>query len=255
LYNRLFWDWGKEKWLFVGKMTIGKNEYGSKKAAIAHYRSILNSYEFGQPLNDADFSDLIDLLNYFPCSENEIQEEPAENPVYISEIKVSRVQFNKKCFEVFYDDGVSYYISYLMLLNGKSYSKEELFYAACRSAVWADIHAVKSRYFKGCGSSAVCQETGVLSRWEELVIDHRQPNTFSVIIDRFKELYQIEPETLKYETDSKNNLVFADAALSDKFREYHRAKANLRIVRRECNSSRSGLARVKRTNKDLTINN
>jgi hypothetical protein len=241
--------------LAVGKIAIGKNEYGSKKAAIAHYRSILNSYDFGQPLNGVDFYDLIDLLNYSPF-ENEMPEAPSDNPIYISEIKVSRVQFNTKCFEIFYEDGTSCYISYLLYINGKSYSDADMFIKACRSAIRTDIHAVKSRYFKGTvNRMAACMETGALSRWDELVVDHRQPNTFSVIVDRFKELYQIEPEALEYERDEKNNVVFADASLADKFREYHRTKANLRIVRRERNSSRNGLARVKRTNKDLIINN
>lgn len=43
---------------------IGQKEYKFKKDAIAHYRTILNAYDFGQSLNDSDFDDLIDLLNY-----------------------------------------------------------------------------------------------------------------------------------------------------------------------------------------------
>jgi len=42
---------------------IGEKEYKFKKDAITHYRTILNSYDFGQSLNDADFNDLIDLLS------------------------------------------------------------------------------------------------------------------------------------------------------------------------------------------------
>lgn len=46
------------------KFKIGQNEYKFKKDAIAHYRAILNAYDFGQSLNNPDFDDLIDLLNY-----------------------------------------------------------------------------------------------------------------------------------------------------------------------------------------------
>jgi len=42
---------------------IGQKIYGSKKEAIAHYKTILNSYDFGQSLNDSDFYDIIDLLD------------------------------------------------------------------------------------------------------------------------------------------------------------------------------------------------
>lgn len=41
---------------------IGQKEYKFKKDAITHYRTIFNSYDFGQSLNDSDFDDLIDLL-------------------------------------------------------------------------------------------------------------------------------------------------------------------------------------------------
>lgn len=43
---------------------IGKQKYDSKKAALAHYRMMLNSYEFGQPLNDDDYDAILDLLDY-----------------------------------------------------------------------------------------------------------------------------------------------------------------------------------------------
>jgi hypothetical protein len=239
---------------------IGENEYQSKKEAIAHYRQILNSYDFGQSLNDADFFDLLDLLNYSPNSENEPSKnepsgnEPSENTIYVADIKVSKVQFNTKCFEVFDDDGDSHYISYLLCINRKSYSPMQMFSIACRNAVNADIHHLKSLYFKDSKKGMVkCQETGILSKWEELVVDHRQPNTFSVIVDRFKELNNIDLDNIEYTSDDKNNIVFLDSSLSEKFRQYHNAKANLRVVRRECNASRIGMAKVKRTNKDLII--
>jgi len=235
---------------------IGNKEYKYKKDAIAHYRKILNSYDFGQSLNDDDFYDLIDLLNYHPndADDNEIECEPDDFSPKISDIKVSRVQFGVKCFEIFYDDNTSRYISYIMFINGKSDSYDDLFYKACRSAIWSDIHKVKSRYFKGTANRmAICQETGILSGWSELVIDHRQPNSFSVIVDRFKEVFQISVETVEYSTDEKNNIVFSDETIASNFRQYHSEKANLRIVRKERNLSRTGLAKIKRTSKDLTI--
>jgi len=46
------------------KIKIGEKEYKSKKDAILHYKKFLNSCDFGQSLNDADFYDLIDLLTF-----------------------------------------------------------------------------------------------------------------------------------------------------------------------------------------------
>ena len=136
---------------------IGNNAFKYKKDAVAHYRKILNSYSFGESLNESDFYDIIDLLNYdYTVSEDELElddsiddneQQDHESDIYITDIKVSKVQFSTKCFEVFYSDNSSCYISYLMILNNTKYTPEKLFNAACRSAINKDIRDVKQRYF------------------------------------------------------------------------------------------------------------
>ena len=333
---------------------IGQKTYKTKKDAIQHYRTILNSYDFEQSLNDSDIQDILDLLNYncvkytnepetdvniayedsilsptrwynditetednsseeyicnegkfsndetqtaiqekyemiardaerqiildnietlnmqFACSEtdtftietqiNSLKErlnkmEKDMSEITVIDIKVARVQFNTKCFEVFFSDNTSWLMSYLMIINNQIFTSENKFNRACRSSVHNDIRAVKKEYFEkySVKGAVKCQETGLLSKWEELVVDHRQPNTFSVIVDRFKEVNGIEPDKIEYTIDEQNNIVFKDSCLIEKFRKYHKEKANLRIVRKECNSSRTGLARIKRTSKDMTI--
>lgn len=253
---------------------IGQKEYKFKKDAISHYRTILNSYDFGQSLNDFDYDDLIDLLdyNYFNYlaelettedSDEEVideieiteKEDEEEAELTIEDIKVARVQFNTKCFEIFYSDQTSVYISYLMIINNTKYTPEKLFYVACRNSIHDDIKAVKQKYFdqNSIKGQVKCQETGILSKWTELAVDHRQPNTFSVIVDRFKEVHRVELDLIEYTSDDQNHIIFEDETWTEQFRKYHREKANLRIVRTECNSSRTGLARIKRTSKDLTV--
>lgn len=254
---------------------IGQKEYKFKKDAISHYRTILNSYDFGESLSDSDFDDLIDLLDYdyfnylaeLEATEDNIEQElideielnkSQENndaEITIEDIKIARVQFNTKCFEVFYSDETSTYISYLMIINNTKYTPEKLFYVACRNSIHIDIKAVKQEYFdkNSVKGQVKCQETGILSKWTELVVDHRQPNTFSVIVDRFKEVNRIDLEIIEYTSNVQNHIIFKDKNWTERFRNYHMKKASLRIVRTECNSSRTGLARIKRTSKDLTI--
>lgn len=274
-------------------MKIGQKEYKYKKDALAYYRAILNSYDFGQSLNDSHFNDLLDLIDYdyinfladnesAQCDSNdEIEnvrptcmhnshEAHAENtlgneienndPVeevelLITDIKVAKVQFNTKCFEIFYNNNTSQYISYLMMINNKKFNPESLFYMACRNSTHCDIHSVKQEYFNSNSvkGQVKCQETGLLSKWEELVVDHRQPNTFSIIVDRFKELNNFDLNKIEYTSNDQNHIIFKEDNLSKEFRKYHKEKASLRIVRRECNSSRTGLARIRRTTKDLTV--
>ena len=254
-------------------MKIGQNEYRYKKDAILHYRNILNSYDFGESLSELDFNDIIDLLDYDYFNylvENDISKENSELDItvekeindnsndvelIIEDIKVSKVQFNTKCFEVYYSDKSSQYISYLMIINRVKYTPEKLFNIACRNSIHSNIQSVKQSYFdsNSIKGQVKCQETGILSKWSELAVDHRQPNTFSVILDRFKEVNKINFETIEFITNEINQVVFQDINLAEKFRQYHKEKASLRIVRTECNSSRTGMARLKRTSKDLTI--
>lgn len=251
-------------------LKIGDKEYKFKKNALTHYRNILNSYDFGQSLNEADFDDLIDLLDYdylnylaeLETAEENIEEklideteEINEAEITIEDIKVAKVQFNTKCFEIVYSDKSSQYISYLMLINNTKYTPEKLFYVACRNSVHNDIKAVKQEYFdkNSVKGQVKCQETGLWSKWTELVVDHRQPNTFSVIVDRFKEVNRVELNIIEFTSNEQNHIIFKDNSWAEQFRKYHREKASLRIVRTECNSSRTGLARIKRSSKDLTI--
>jgi hypothetical protein len=126
---------------------------------------------------------------------------------------------------------------------------------ACRNAIHKDLQNVKQKYFdqNSVKGKVKCQETGILSSWTELNVDHRQPNTLSIIIDRFIELHKIDLKNIEYETDKDNKTLLADKDLENKFREYHIEKANLRIVRKEKNMGRSHQGRVKIQKKDLRI--
>ncbi len=142
-----------------------------------------------------------------------------------------------------------------MIINKRKYNPESLFYSACRNSVHSDIRSVKQEYFdkNSVRGQVKCQETSELSKWTDLVIDHRQPNTFSIIVDRFKEVNRIDLDALEFTSNEQNHIIFKDDNLTQEFKKYHKEKANLRIVRKECNSSRIGMARIKKTTKDLTI--
>lgn len=98
-----------------------------------------------------------------------------------------------------------------------------------------------------------CQETNEFLTWEELSVDHRQPNTFSVIVDRFVELKNLNLKKVEYILVSGGPNEIADNNLKANFIKYHKEKANLRIVSKQINLGRSYQARIKRQNKDLII--
>lgn len=143
-----------------------------------------------------------------------------------------------------------------MSVNGP-FNQTTKFSRACRCAIAEDMWNVKLSYFQKHSKKGrvKCQETKELLKWEELNVDHRQPNTFSVIVDRFIEINQIDIGNIEYiknETDGASDC-FKDEELIYKFRKYHKEKANLRIIMKKLNLGRSHQARIKTQKKDLKI--
>lgn len=252
-------------------LVIGDKVFKYKKDALTHYQTILNSYKFGESLSDEHFDDLLDLLNYDYLYyqeqeikkiddkevENQIEDIVQENEteLLIEDIRIGKAQYDTKCFEVFYNDSSSCYISYLLIINRPIRDPNKDFNRACRNTIQEDIRLVKLKYFQANSKKGLvkCQETRELNKWVDLVVDHRQPNTFSIIVERFKEVKQIDVDKIEFVFDDMNKLVFKDQNLKDDFLSYHKEKANLRIIKKVNNLSRTGMARVKQTSKDLKI--
>lgn len=229
------------------RLQLGQLHFHYKKDAIAHFRKILHSYESGEILNEHDFKDVLNLLKEHPDSEEKIG-------IGIKEIRVDKIRYQTKCFTVIRVDSSSEVFSYIKCING-SLTPLTKFSKTCRDLISEDLRSVKLSFFKENSKKGQvkCQETGVLSFWEELNIDHRQPNTFSVIVDRFIEIHNIDIFTIEYIESTDNIFSFKDESLSEEFRKYHKGKANLRLVRKDINSGRSYLAKNQRQKKDLVI--
>jgi len=228
-------------------MQIGDKSYATKKDALNHYKTILNSYDFGETISSQNFSDLLDLLETHP----EVTEKVG---VGIESIRVAKLKYNTKAFELVRFDGSTEFFSYTKRINAPKNDFTK-FREACRQVIQEDLRKVKLEYFEKYSKKGQvkCQETGSLSKYEELNVDHRQPNTFSVIVDRFIELNNIDIQRIEYIPVDGGPNELADEELKTKFKQYHKDKANLRIVKKDLNFGRSFQARVKRQKKDLTI--
>lgn len=228
-------------------MRIREKEFKYKKDALKYFSEILSSYKPNQTVNEMDFKDLIGLIEIRPDVDAKIG-------CGIKSIQVIEVRYKTKCFELVREDGSKEVFSYRNSINGKSKPLLK-FSKTCRETINEDLRNVKLAYFKKFSSKGQvkCQETGELCKWEELNVDHRQPNTFSVIVDRFIEVYQIDINTVEYTEIMDGVYHFTDIELAGNFKKYHRDKANLRLVMKGKNLSRSHQARVNRQQKDLTI--
>jgi len=226
---------------------IGERKFASKKDALNFYKVILNSYENGDCLEKTDFDEVFQLLKTHPDFIKKVG-------LGVEKIRITKSKYNTKVFEIVRLDESTDLFSYRHRINSPD-SDFTKFGRACRKAVQNDMWRVKKAYFvehskKG---KVKCQETNELLLWEELNVDHRQPNTFSVILDRFIEINQINLKDIEYVKCDGEADGLADKKLTIMFVEYHSQKANLRIVKKDINMSRSHQGRISRQKKDLTI--
>ncbi|HUH75646.1 MAG TPA: DCL family protein [Chitinophagales bacterium] len=226
---------------------IGEIEFATKKDSLTHYKTILNAYNFGEELTTKDFNDIMNLLETHPSVKEKIG-------VGIDTVRIAKVQYNTKSFELIRIDGSTEYFSYTKRINAPRTNFTK-FIEACRQAIQNDLRSVKLEYFEKYSKKGQvkCQESKELAKYDELNVDHRQPNTLSVIVDRFIELNKIDIEKIEYiQIDGGPNKLKNDN-LEQEFRKYHKDKANLRIIKKDLNLGRSFQARVNRQKKDLTI--
>jgi hypothetical protein len=163
-----------------------------KKNALLYFKEMLNRYDFGDCLTLEDKLDVISLVE-----ENGERLEKTKQGV--RDIEILKVQYGNKCFMLVFKNNTNKIFSYVHCINGKLNPRSK-FTAVCRNAIQSDLQNIKQQYFdvhskKG---KVKCQETGHLSSWTELNVDHRQPNTFSIIVDRFIELHAIDVEKVTY---------------------------------------------------------
>src|SRR5690606_32538055 len=117
----------------------------------------------------------------------------------INKIIVDKVRYNSKAFHVLNNNSELKAFSYIKCINGKK-PPLTIFNNTCRNAVQEDLNNVKFQYFRDNSKKGKvkCQESGDLCKWSELVVDHRQPNTFSIIVDRFIEVNNIDIHSTEY---------------------------------------------------------
>lgn len=245
------------------KISIGNTTYPTKKRAIEFYRGILNRYNFGESLSQNDLYNVVDLVNYhlkikyqdqLKTTSPEVKSHIKKKDFILRDIRVAEYLYKTKCFELVYDDD-TFIISYRQMINQNKPTRRSVFNTVCRNLIQPDLIELKQNYFKenAKNSRALCQETSEMHKWNDLVVDHRQPNTLSIIIDRFIELKSIDVTKIEYKQSDRNYTVFDDEMLNDEFIEYHKEKATLRVVRKDLNLSRTGFARIKPMKKDLKI--
>ncbi|MEZ4883778.1 MAG: DCL family protein [Chitinophagales bacterium] len=228
-------------------VTIGNIDFKTKKAANEYFSEILNRNK-NLELNGSDFDDVYQLLKNHPRASEKIG-------VGVSKIKVEPTEYaNNVCFHIHRIDGSIENFGIGKCIDGEN-SFFRQFSIGCRKVVKEDLEKVKKDYFSEHSKEGKvrCQFSYEELSWEETNVDHREPNTFSVIVDRFIEVEKIDLQKIEYNKDQTYGNEIINKDLQQKFKEYHKEKALLRIVSKKRNLSKSYLGRISSNSKDLKI--
>jgi len=222
---------------------IGDLTFASKKDAKAFFREMLGRYTDGQTIESGDAIHLEALIERHPEAEHKIG-------CGVKRFYRDATDQPTSCFWIERTDGSCTDFSFHSCVDMKGKSLYQEFSEACREAVRQELIAAKGRHFKAHADSTgrlACDVTGEMIGIDEAHLDHAKPMTFQVIVATFCAAHEIKisPHLLSRPSDAQFVTTFADLAIAERFRQYHRRVAVLRIVKAKKNLSLGGSERLR----------
>lgn len=223
---------------------IGHKKFDTKKQLKVYTRTILDQAAVGQTLAGEKATFLYELFRHHP-----------EADVKLAGMKGIRVRtnrmFRQREFCIVKGDGDEYDISFNSSITGKHSTNTSNFNKACRFAVSDQIAEFKKRAFKETTTLA-CPLSGEVVTAGNAHVDHETPQ-FSTLVAKFIEDHRVDLCATRYKPiDHRTDfgaVEFADAELGDKFGEYHRTHAKLRILSAKANLNRKRAPKKRKATK------
>jgi hypothetical protein len=201
-----------------------------KGDAVEHFREILYRHDLGMAIPEPDATHLYWILERHP-------EAAAKMGVGVKEFSTRNAIFSTRCFEVRRTDGTTTDFSFRPCLDGKGPSAFAEALRAFRTEVAEDTKQMKWEFFRASKhpeQKVGCALTGRLLSLDEAAVDHAPPNTFKALAERFLAQHGVVPTT-DLVTPSRDNQyipLLADRALAEKWHEFYRSNATVRVVAR-----------------------
>ena len=230
------------------------------KDATDHFRAIRDRYPLNSPIdNAADHLDLVALLERFDSAHTEKESKIGCGIDYF-EVRTNYGSGGAtQGFWVIRTDGTESDFSFIWAVKGTPKPIAQEFADACRNAVLSDIRAAKRLFFDTHGDHegrVPCDITGRLITKDEAHVDHAHP-TFGTLVITFRASQgwhkQIPSDILTVPADQQFTTSFANDDANQKFRDYHKAAASLRIISKEVNLAAAAGQRRPKINRPVPL--
>lgn len=208
------------------KQIIGGQPCLTKEAVRAKCQRIMRETNGGSIEDRYQFAFLCDLFGRHPHAEQKVG-------LGIDIIFVKAVTpYNTRAFHIRRHDGTVTDISYEQCIAPKTDTRT--LYNALRIEVWEQVAAFRDRAFTG-KFTILCPYTREMLFRNTCHVDHRPPQTFKVIADRWIEL-EGGPDRVRLRSgDGDLGSRLANVQQVGRWQQYHRKKANLRVVSEQAN--------------------
>lgn len=193
----------------------------TKKELQQHFSKILQGATVGERL-EAHHGELIDLLRRHPSADEKIG--AGVLYFYVDTIP----PYGSRGFACVRVDGTKADFSYRKCLDGEP-KRKALTTRAFRNEVFEQINSFKHGSL--ATGLATCAATGKKVDWADADVDHAPPTTFAKLMRDFLVGESLSPEDIDvFTTDGGVTFCVRDELLRDRWREYHREHAKLRIL-------------------------
>ena len=216
-----------------GPYLIGDLAFGTKKAAETHIQSILHRATVGQPLAEQDMAVMLALLQSHP-------DRDAKIGIGVASIHVQPDSEwgTTRHFVIVRTDGTHTDFSFKKCLTPASPLK--LFKQACRHTVADQVTRFRASRLSATPEAVfLCPVLGVAIDRDEMHVDHTPPWTFDSLVLKFIEQEQIDVHATGVTGFGDNEIRkdFQDSAMRERWQEFHRLNARLRLVSKKANLS------------------
>jgi len=216
-----------------GPYLIGDLIFRTKTEAERHIRSILHNTPLGHALNEEDAAILLALLDSHPNRDAKIGV-----GVESFLVRMCPIWRNNRQFVLVRTDGTSTDFSFKECLSPAS--PLQMFKRACRHAIADQILAFRNAEMdRMLGDVLVCPVLRIPVAPDGAQVDHEPPLTFDSLVLAFIEQERTDIEAIRVTGFGDNEMRkdFEDSAIRERWQEFHRTNARLRLVSKKANLS------------------
>lgn len=226
------------------ELNNGRN-WKTQKAAEDHFREIRDRHPLNTPIeNPSDHDDLTALLERYDAAHPKEQSKIGVGIQFFDVRKNYTNGGNTTGFWITRKDGSQTDFSFLWAIQGIPKPESVEFSDACRATIQNDLLDAKHRFFSEYADAygrVPCEITGNLIANDQAHLDHAYP-TFGSLVITFRAArgwhHSIPTDVLTLPKDNQTTTVFAQKSISDAFRIFHHAEAQMRIISKAENLSR-----------------